>query len=231
MNKLINVEIKNQNGKLFVSSRDIAKGLDKEHSDVTRKILETLTVGEFSEREFITEKGNRYLEYLLDKNAFVLLVMNYTGYNDFKRAYIKRFNEMEQALLNERIPQTYIAALRAYANEVEEKELMKKQRDEAVLTKAWISDKKTATALNTASQKSRELKKLQTQIDKSKEFASIKAVEIATKNKFDWRSLRNYCNSQELEMRRAFDANYGSVRTYPAQAWMEVYEIDLKKLF
>ena len=150
MNQLVNVEIKNQDGKLLVSSRDIATGLEKEHSDVTRKILETLTVGEFSEREFITEKGNKYLEFLLDKDAFVLLVMNYTGYNEFKRAYIKRFNEMEQKLLHDRIPKTYIDALRVLANEVEEKELMKKQRDEAILTKAWIGDKKTATAMNTA---------------------------------------------------------------------------------
>ena len=128
-------------------------------------------------------------------------------------------------------PKTYAEALRAIANEVEAKELMEKQRDEAILTKAWIGDKKTATAMNTASQKSKELKKLQNQLDKSKTFASIKAVEIATKNKFDWRLLRNYCNSHELEMRRAFDANYGSVRTYPAEAWFDIYEVDLQKLF
>ncbi len=95
MNQLVNVEIKNQNGKLLVSSRDIAKGLEKEHSDVTRKILEVLTVGEFSEREFITEKGNKYREYLLSKNSFILLVMNYTGYNDFKqRRYFPCLNKL-----------------------------------------------------------------------------------------------------------------------------------------
>jgi Rha family phage regulatory protein len=231
MNELINVVIKNQNGKLLVSSREIAKGLEKEHKHVLSKIKEILDQSEFWPVKYLDKKGEERPEYFLDKDAFVLLVMNYTGYNDFKRAYIKRFNEMEKELLCEKIPKSYSEALRAFANEVEEKELIKKQRDEAILTKTWISDKKIATALNTASQRSKELKKLQTRLDRSKEFASVKAVEIATKNKFDWRILRNYCTSGELEMQRAFDSNYGSVRTYPAKAWLEIYEIDLKKLF
>ena len=132
MNKLINVNIKNENGKLLVGSRDIAVGLEKEHKGVLRKIEDVLTVGEFSEREFTTSQGNKYKDYLLDKNAFILLVMNYTGYNDFKRAYIKRFDEMEKQL-SFYIPQSFPEALRCLAAEVEQKELMQKQRDEG----AW----------------------------------------------------------------------------------------------
>ena len=230
MNELIKVEIQNQNGKLFVSSRDIAKGLEKEHSDVTRKMREVLDVREFSEIDFTDEKGRTYKEYLLNKNSFVLLVMNYTGYNDFKRAYIRRFDEMEQEL-SLRAPKTYAEALRVLANEVEEKELMTKQRDEAIATKAWISDKKTATAMNTASQKVKEVNRLKNQLDKSKEFASVKAVGKATHQKFSWRDIRDYCNSNELDMRNTYDANYGSVKTYPAEAWWNVYGVNLKKLF
>ncbi len=129
------------------------------------------------------------------------------------------------------VPQSYAEALRLYADEVEQRELMQKQRDEAIRTKAYISDKKTATAMNTASQKSREVEKLKRELDKSKEFASIKAAEIRLKSKFDWKPLRNYCTSHELEMPKIFDANYGSVRTYPAEAWQEIYGVDLKELF
>jgi prophage antirepressor-like protein len=128
-------------------------------------------------------------------------------------------------------PKSYAETLRALANEVEEKELIKKQRDEAILTKAWISDKKTATAMNTASQKVKEVNRLKMELEKSKEFASVKAVEKLTKQKFDWRNIRNYCTANELEMGTAFDANYTSVRTYPAEAWKAVYQIDLKELF
>ena len=258
MNKLINVNIKNENGKLLVGSRDIAVGLEKEHKDVLRKIEDVLTVGEFSEREFTTSQGNKYKEYLLDKNAFILLVMNYTGYNDFKRAYIKRFDEMEKQL-SFYIPQSFPEALRCLAAEVEQKELMQKQRDEGarphrpirepqkaqaknsksraeicVRNKgsfASFSSLKKREAMNTASQKSREVEKLKRELDKSKEFASIKAAEIRLKSKFDWKPLRNYCTSHELEMPKIFDANYGSVRTYPAEAWQAIYGVDFKESF
>ncbi len=47
-------------------------------------------------------------EYLLPKDSFILLLMNYQGYNDFKRAYIKRFNEMENALKEQYVHQAEI---------------------------------------------------------------------------------------------------------------------------
>ncbi len=128
-------------------------------------------------------------------------------------------------------PKSYAETLRALADEVEQRELMQKQRDEAIRTKAWISDKKTATAMNTASQKSKEVEKLKIELDRSKKFASIKAVEISLKQKFDWKPLRNYCTAHELEMPKIFDANYGKVRTYPAKAWDAIYGIDLYELF
>jgi prophage antirepressor-like protein len=128
-------------------------------------------------------------------------------------------------------PKSYAEALRLYADEVEQKELMQKQRDEAIRTKAWISGKKTATTMNTASQKSKEVEKLKIELDRSKKFSSIKAAEIRLKSKFDWKPLRNYCTSHELEMPKIFDANYGSVRTYPAEAWQKIYGVDLNELF
>lgn len=226
----LNVNIKNENGKLLVSSRDIAKGLEKEHRDVLRKIREVLTVREFSQREFTTEQGNKYTEYLLDKNAFILLVMNYTGYNDFKRAYIKRFDEMEKQLkLN--LPQSYPEALRLYADEVERRELAEKQRDKAIREKSWIGTRREATAMNTASQKAKEVKKLQIELDINKSFATVKKVEKATGRKYNWRDLKDYCVSAGLGWNKAYDANYTSVNSYPAEAWKNVYGVDLLELF
>ncbi len=230
MKELMKVNIKNENGKLLVSSRDIAKGLEKEHKHVLSKIREVLNRSEFCPVEYIDEKGEKRPEYLLDKNAFILLVMNYAGYNDFKRAYIKKFDEMEKFIRNN-MPQSYPEALRRLAAEIEQKELIEKQRDEAIRTKAWISDKKTATAMNTASQKSKEVRRLKIELDRSKEYASIKAVEKATGGRFKWQPIRNYCTSQELEMKKVFDPNFGAVNTYPAEAWEEVYGIDLEMLF
>ena len=225
----LNVNIKNENGNLLVSSRDIAKGLEKEHKDVLRKIREVLNEREFSLVKYKDEKGEIRPEYLLGKNAFILLVMNYTGYNDFKRAYIERFDEMERQL-NLGAPQNFPEALRRLADEVEQKELMREQRDEAIRTKAWIGSKREATAMNTASQKAKEVKKLQAELGLRKTHASIKCVEKLTKQKYDWRKLKDYCVKHDLKWDKVGDVNYGSVNVYPAEAWMNVYGVDLAEL-
>lgn len=126
-----------------------------------------------------------------------------------------------------RIPKSYPEALRLYADEVEQKELMQKQRDEAIRTKAWISDKKTATAMNTASQKSKEAEKLKIKLDLEMSYATVKKVELETGRKYNWQNLKKYCQSAGLGWNKAFDANYGSVNSYPAEAWKNVYGIEL----
>lgn len=104
--EIIPVIMKSSNGELVVSSRDIASGIGKEHKDILKKIKEILNEREFSLVEYIDNKGEKRPEYLLPKDSFILLLMNYQGYNDFKRAYIKRFNEMENALKEQYTHQT-----------------------------------------------------------------------------------------------------------------------------
>ena len=89
-----------------VSSRDIAEGLGKQHKDVL-KAIDTLleSDGENLRRQiiestYINSRGKEYREYLLTKDGFTLYMFNIQGYNNFKMAYINKFNEMEQALRN-----------------------------------------------------------------------------------------------------------------------------------
>ena len=143
----------------------------------------------------------------------------------------KYFIQCEQELQNKYIPMPNfsnpVEAARAWADEVEQRELAQKQRDYAIANKANIGARRETTAMNIASQKSKQVKKLQIELDISKEYASIKAVEIRTKEKYSWRKLRDYCNSNELTMKKIFDANYGEVNTYPAIAWLKVYNVEL----
>ncbi|MDR1240280.1 MAG: hypothetical protein LBK29_00140 [Oscillospiraceae bacterium] len=129
-------------------------------------------------------------------------------------------------------------AARAWAEEFERRQTAENQRDETIKTKAWIGNRREATAMATASAKSRECnrfrnksKELEIELDKSKQFASVKLCEIKTKRKFDWHKLRNYCTSHELEMKRVFDSNYGEVNSYPAIAWESVYGVDIENLW
>ena len=104
-----------QNSKygLVVSSRVIAKELGKRHDNVIRdleKILETPNVGSLNLEtsnlssliipSFYRTQGQKreYKEYLLTKDGFTLYMFNIQGYQDFKLAYINKFNEMEKEL-------------------------------------------------------------------------------------------------------------------------------------
>lgn len=104
--ELVNVQIENQEDLgLVVSSRVIAQGLGKRHSDVLESLDNILENGDFrslciSSTYRVEGQKREYKEYLLTKDGFILYMFNIQGYNDFKMAYINKFNEMENALKN-----------------------------------------------------------------------------------------------------------------------------------
>lgn len=89
-------------GQPFCSSRQVAETFGKEHKNVLRDI-QTLGCSEdfnrlnFERVKFRDEKGEMRPEYLMTKDGFTILAMGYRGKKamQFKEAYIKRFNEME----------------------------------------------------------------------------------------------------------------------------------------
>lgn len=127
MNELIKVEIETKDGINFVSSRVIANELGKEHKHVLesiRKIGQNLDPSNFIKSSYIDSYGRSKVEYLLTKDGFTLYMFNIQGYNEFKMAYINRFNEMEKSLkeMQPKLPQTYKEALKELLVQVEENE-------------------------------------------------------------------------------------------------------------
>lgn len=114
MNELVKIET--VNGMNVVSSRDIAEGLGKEHSKVIRSIEQLLTEPNVASlilaSNYVDKKGETRKEYLLTKDGFILYMFNIQGYQDFKMAYINKFNEMEKALKNKfQVPSNFKEAL------------------------------------------------------------------------------------------------------------------------
>lgn len=106
---LVEVSTRTINGKevLAVTSLQVAKHFEKEHKHVLRDIRIILEADEdgFSESNFglssyLTEQNKEMPMYVMSKDGFVLLVMGYTGPEAMrmKKAYIARFNEMEEQL-------------------------------------------------------------------------------------------------------------------------------------
>ena len=124
---LLEVKIEqNQDYGLVVSSRVIANELGKRHADVLESLDKILTNGDFRSllisSSYEDIKGESRREYLLTKDGFTLYMFNIQGYNDFKMAYINKFNEMEKALLKPALPQTYKEALIELVAKIEENE-------------------------------------------------------------------------------------------------------------
>ena len=133
-------------------------------------------------------------------------------------------------------PELIMAKALQVANNVilrktQELQQAKIERDFAIETKAHISDKKTATAMATASIKSKEAEKLKEQLGESKNYASVKAVESKVGGKYNWRELKKWCVANGKKIKDIADANYGTVKIYHKDAWNAVYGIKLTDLF
>ena len=120
--KEILTKVEKKDGILVVNSRVIAEQLGKDVQDVKKKIREVLEIGtEYFPVEIVV-RGKIAEDLMLTKDGFILLTMNYTGYNDFKRAYINEFNRMENELTKFKIPKTYKEAVQDLLLQIEENE-------------------------------------------------------------------------------------------------------------
>lgn len=92
-----------------------------------RKILENPNVGSLIIPSFyrVSNQKIQYKEYLLTKDGFTLYMFNIQGYNDFKMAYINKFNEMEKKLQNQfKVPTNFKEALQLALEQQEKIEVL-----------------------------------------------------------------------------------------------------------
>lgn len=103
------VIIRNNDGELVVTSRQIAEDFGKRHDQVLRdievyknRISTPQFCGLFIESEYRASNGKMNKEYLLTRDGFSFLVMGFTGAkaDEWKLKYIEAFNKMEQAIKN-----------------------------------------------------------------------------------------------------------------------------------
>lgn len=128
MNELQTIQIEN-NTELgpVVSSRTVAEELGRRQDVVLRDIDNILKShstdlsSEIIPNEYTNSRGRKYREYLLTKDGFTLYMFNIQGHNDFKMAYINKFNEMENALQN-KLPGSYKEAVAQLLENLERNE-------------------------------------------------------------------------------------------------------------
>lgn len=188
---MIEIALKNINGKDVpaVTSLQVAEHFGKEHKHVLRDIRIILEADEdgFSESNFglssyLTEQNKEMPMYVMSKDGFVLLVMGYTGPEAMrmKKAYIARFNEMEEQLRaaspllpNFRDP---IAAAEAWIVAERARLAEQARADYYQRTKAEIGSRREATAMATASAAVRKVNMLEDELGRGKRYKAVKAI-------------------------------------------------------
>lgn len=142
------------------------------------------------------------------------------------------WEKMEDSYFNSsksKTPMSFSEALFLAGKLEQEKEQALLERDIAIETKAEIGNRREATSMNTASQAVKKANKLEVELDLSKEYCTIKRMEMINHGqKFNWRLLKSTQKEMDgKESKDIFDENYGTVKAYHVSVWKEAYGITL----
>lgn len=197
------------------------------HSDFLKKV--PLVLGENGAGNFsFTYRDVQNKErpcYKFPKREACLMAMSYSY--DLQAKVFDRMTELENGVK----PKTALELAREQVLLLEALENTQKQLAHAIETKAEIGSRREATSMATASVAVRERNKVLEELGRAQSTATIRAVNKATGEHFQFKPLKDYCKAKELDIGYAIDPLYGEVRSYPAQAWLEVYGVSLQKLF
>jgi Rha family phage regulatory protein len=99
--------LKEENGQVLASSREVAEKFDKNHKEVLRaikNISKEISTAQFCAlfklSSYKASNGKQNPEYLMNRDGFSLLSMGFTGKEalEWKLKYINAFNQMEEKL-------------------------------------------------------------------------------------------------------------------------------------
>lgn len=219
-----------------MSSLEISELVNSRHTDVRRSIERLMQKGVISAAPmaFLDNinglgKQVKVKTYHLGKRDSYVVVAQLSP--EFTGALVDRWQELESGVSPSALPANYKEALIALVAAEEDKERLSTERDRAIETKAWIGEKREATAMATASIAVREKNKLAERMGEGRKFAAIIPVEKKTGREFKWQPLRKWCRDNGAEPHEVEDKRFGTVKSWPRDAWLAVYGIDLKKIF
>lgn len=209
---------------MTMSSREIAELTGKQHGHVKRDIEAMLKALKLDAsifgRIYLDGLNRQQTEYSLDEEHTLCLT---SGYDVNQRMAIIRQWKAKTAPVA--LP-SYADALRLYADQIEQTARIAVERDNAIATKAEIGSRREATAMNTASNAVRKANRLERQLDKAKDYCTVKRMSMIHHGQpFEWRELKTASASMGIAPVDVFDQNYGTVKAYHADVWAEVYGI------
>lgn len=218
-----------QSQQITMTSRDIAELTGKQHGHVIRDIRamqEALKDDPNMDHVMDVRDSRGYTEFVSLRRREVEILL--TGYSIPLRAkVIDRLHELEANIAKPK-ELSRLELIQMMLESEQDKLRIQAERDEAVATKAEIGSRREATAMNTASQAVRKANSLEQQLDKAKEYCSIKRMSLIHHGQpFDWRALKSASAEMGIPPVDVFDQNYGSVKAYHVSVWAEVYSLGI----
>jgi Rha family phage regulatory protein len=218
-------------GKVWITSMYVAEVTEKRHDNVMR---DTHTIIEESDEEFgllnfeessyINSQNKLQPMYLLSEDGCSVLMGGYSISHRIKiQKELRTFKERAVVSAPSYMIENPIERAEKWINEQKEKQKLEEERDYAIKTKAWISDKKTASAMGKLGAAVKEKNALKDKLGESKRLTTVKAMENKYKEKFPWGPLKNYCLIHGLFFKKVPCESHGEVNAYPAEAWLSVY--------
>ncbi len=163
-------------------------------------------------------RGEYVAEIILDREHAMTLASGYDV--KLRKRLIDKLSSLENSATPS-TPRNMIEALRLAADAMERAEVAER-------TKAEIGTRREATAMNTASQAVKKANKLEVEMDRSQQYATVKRMEMLWHGqKFSWRELKATAVEMGIPPIDVFDANYGTVKAYHADVWLEAYALEI----
>ena len=197
----------NSNGKNVVDSREVAEWTDRNHKDLLRDIRGYIEVMEKSDE--ISQRKIAPSDFFIE-STFENRGKQYPCYLLTKKGCDMVANKMtgEKGVL---FTAAYVTAFERMREKI--------TSENAVLPRDYPS------ALRALADAEEKRMALETELDRSKEWYSIKRVAHlngVSYKVFDWRRLKLESQRQGYGVKKIFDANYGEVNTYHVNVWETV---------
>jgi len=224
--------VNSNNGEVVITLKEITDLIGVQHSKAMKKVAklaEEPSFGVLSKMAITSsELGGRPTEtYVLNKKQAIAVGAKLN--NKLLMKVIDRLEELEKAKSQPReLTRTELALMVIEAEK--ERERLQLENKELERTKAYISDKKTATAMATASVKSRENEMLKQKLDESLKYSTVRKQELKLGLKFPWRPLKKASEELGLAIKKVYDPLFEKdLNSYHANAWLKAYGVDITK--
>ena len=239
MNELIKLHIQTMNSNTVdtVSARELHTFLEVQtrfNDWIAARInkyefIENQDFVSFTENSVKPKGGRPSQEYYITLDmAKELAMVERTDKGKLARKY---FIECEKRLKQE-LPTSYLEALETLVQREKEKLELTNQVD--ILT---MDNQKVVSSRNTIRGQlggtTKQLNQVKSLTGASKNEATINKVKSATSIKYNWRPLHQWCIDNDIvpKLVNLNDYDSSQVKLYPAQAWYDVYGLELYTLF